>query len=133
VSRSSPSPDPADRPASKHRGYAFLTFANPSDAADAIDNFDLNELPGYTGRGNFLKCNVAQPNKYGNEGKGDKFDRPGTSVTSSMLTDSVGIRGMDQGTRQQARRRARADATGCRLGGRGHHVVIMYMYGLDLD
>lgn len=61
---------------SKHRGYAFLTFTNPADAQDAIDNYDLNELPGYQGQGKFLKCNVAQPNKYGNEGQGDKFDRP---------------------------------------------------------
>ncbi|CAD6587415.1 MAG: hypothetical protein TREMPRED_004752 [Tremellales sp. Tagirdzhanova-0007] len=63
---------------SKHRGYAFLTFSNPADAQDAIDNYDLNELPGYQGQGKFLKCNVAQPNKYGNEAQGDgnKFDRP---------------------------------------------------------
>ncbi|KAK4687154.1 hypothetical protein P7C73_g2966, partial [Tremellales sp. Uapishka_1] len=62
---------------SKHKGFAFLTFANPSDAQDAIDNYDLNELPGYVGQGRFLKCNIAQPNKYGNEGgRSDKFDRP---------------------------------------------------------
>ncbi|RXK40092.1 cyclophilin [Tremella mesenterica] len=60
----------------KHRGFAFLTFANPADAQDAIDNYDLNELPGYKGRGKFLKCSIAQPNRYGNEGEGDKFDRP---------------------------------------------------------
>jgi RNA recognition motif-containing protein len=66
--------------ASKHRGYAFVTFANPADAQDAIDNYDLNELPGYQGRGKFLKCSVAQPNKYGNEGGGEnKFDRAGES------------------------------------------------------
>lgn len=60
---------------SKHKGYAFLTFANPADAQDAIDNYDLNELPGYKGRGKVLKCSIAQPNKYGNEGTGQKFDR----------------------------------------------------------
>ncbi|KAK1924383.1 hypothetical protein DB88DRAFT_284485 [Papiliotrema laurentii] len=61
----------------KHRGYAFLTFANPADAQDAIDNYDLNELPGYVGRGKFLKCSIANPNKYGNEGQGEgRFDRP---------------------------------------------------------
>lgn len=63
--------------ARKHRGYAFLTFANPADAQDAIDNYDLNELPGYVGRGKFLKCSIANPNKYGNEGQGEgRFDRP---------------------------------------------------------
>ncbi|GFZ44101.1 hypothetical protein JCM24511_01822 [Saitozyma sp. JCM 24511] len=60
-------PTEANEP-SKHRGYAFLTFANPADAQDAIDNYDLNELPGYQGRGKFLKCNIAQPNKYAGEG-----------------------------------------------------------------
>ncbi|ORX36814.1 hypothetical protein BD324DRAFT_651295 [Kockovaella imperatae] len=60
----------------KHRGYAFLTFANPADAQDAIDNYDLNELPAYKGQGKFLKCSLAQPNRFGNEAKGDKFDRP---------------------------------------------------------
>jgi hypothetical protein len=74
----------APRLASKHRGYAFLTFANPADAQDAIDNYDLNELPGYQGRGKFLKCNIAQPNKYAGEG-GEKrgFDRPGTCGPNS--------------------------------------------------
>ena len=88
--------------ASKHRGFAFLTFANPADALDAIDNFDLNELPGYQGRGKFLKCNIAQPNKYGTEAQGDKFDRPGELVRRSRRGDaddgsttlSVGIGGV---------------------------------------
>ncbi|RSH84323.1 uncharacterized protein EHS24_005841 [Apiotrichum porosum] len=60
----------------KHRGYAFITFANPADAQDAIDNYDLNELPGYRGQGKFLKCSIAAPNKFGNvAGSGNKFDR----------------------------------------------------------
>ena len=81
----------ADSPAEKHRGYAFITFANPADAQDAIDNYDLNELPGYKGK--YLKCSLAQPNRYNNEGKGDKFDRPGEGdalrfrLMTSFLTD----------------------------------------------
>ncbi|KAK8864256.1 hypothetical protein IAR55_001502 [Kwoniella newhampshirensis] len=61
---------------SKHRGFAFLTFQNPTDAQDAIDNFDLNELPGYQGRGRFLKCSIANPSKFNTESGGNKFDRP---------------------------------------------------------
>ncbi|KAL7421707.1 hypothetical protein Q5752_003477 [Cryptotrichosporon argae] len=59
---------------SKHRGFAFLTFSSPADAQDAIDNYDLNELPGYRGQGRFLKCSVAQPDRFKNE-SGKAFDR----------------------------------------------------------
>lgn len=31
---------------SKHRGYAFITYANEEDAEDAIDNMHLNEWYG---------------------------------------------------------------------------------------
>ncbi|EJT47185.1 cyclophilin [Trichosporon asahii var. asahii CBS 2479] len=55
--------------ATKHRGYAFITFANPADAQEAIDNYDLNELPAYRGQGKFLKCSIAAPNKYGTTGE----------------------------------------------------------------
>ncbi len=61
-------------PASKHRGYAFITFAEAADAQEAIDNYDLNELPGYVGQGKFLKCSIANPNKYGGDSSG-KHDR----------------------------------------------------------
>lgn len=66
----------------KHRGFAFLTFTNPDDAADAIDNYDLNELPGYAGRGKFLKCSVANVNKFAaaDSGGDQKFDRPSKSL-----------------------------------------------------
>lgn len=56
--------------ASKHRGYAFITFAEAADAQEAIDNYDLNELPAYRGQGKFLKCSIAQPNKFGGDGTG---------------------------------------------------------------
>lgn len=62
--------------ASKHRGYAFITFAEAADAQEAIDNYDLNELPAFRGQGKFLKCSIANPNKYGADATG-KHDRAG--------------------------------------------------------
>lgn len=70
--------------AEKHRGFAFITFANPGDAQDAIDNYDLNELPGYQGRGKFLKCSIAQPNRFNNEAKAGGFDRAGMCSSASF-------------------------------------------------
>ncbi|KAI9639632.1 uncharacterized protein MKK02DRAFT_29651 [Dioszegia hungarica] len=71
-------PHEANEP-NKHRGFAFLTFSNPADAQEAIDNFDLNELPGYQGRGRFLKCSLAQPDRFqkagGEGGAGKGYDR----------------------------------------------------------
>jgi peptidyl-prolyl isomerase E (cyclophilin E) len=31
------------------------------DAQDAIDNYDMNELPGLEGKGHYLKVNLARP------------------------------------------------------------------------
>ncbi|WWC70362.1 uncharacterized protein I206_104312 [Kwoniella pini CBS 10737] len=59
----------------KHRGFAFITYSNPSDALDAIDNYDLNELQGYQGRGKFLKCSLANPDRFASEGGSNKFDK----------------------------------------------------------
>ncbi|KAI0709333.1 RNA-binding domain-containing protein [Earliella scabrosa] len=42
----------------KHRGFAFVTYASPADAQDAIDNMDLNEL-----NGRVLRVNLARPMK----------------------------------------------------------------------
>ncbi|KAJ4000751.1 hypothetical protein F5050DRAFT_1728654 [Lentinula boryana] len=42
----------------KHRGFAFVTYSSTSDAQDAIDNMDLNEL-----RGRVIKVNLARPMK----------------------------------------------------------------------
>ncbi|WVQ88772.1 hypothetical protein IAS59_002509 [Cryptococcus gattii] len=57
----------------KHRGYAFITFSSAADAQEAIDNYDLNQLPGYQGSGKFLKCSLAQPSKYVDEsGRNDR-------------------------------------------------------------
>jgi hypothetical protein len=41
----------------------------------------LNELPGYAGRGKFLKCSVANINKFAaaDSGGDQKFDRPSKS------------------------------------------------------
>jgi len=42
----------------KHRGFAFVTYASTSDAQDAIDNMDQNELAGQV-----IKVNLAKPMK----------------------------------------------------------------------
>jgi len=44
--------------ATKHRGFAFVTFSSAEDAQDAIDNMDLNELSGRV-----LKVSLARPMK----------------------------------------------------------------------
>ncbi|WVQ82206.1 hypothetical protein IAT38_004334 [Cryptococcus sp. DSM 104549] len=59
----------------KHRGFAFITFSSAADAQEAIDNYDLNQLPGHAGRGRFLKCSLAAPNKFGAEDGGKQYDR----------------------------------------------------------
>lgn len=51
----------------KHRGFAFVTFASPADAQDAIDNMDLNEL-----NGRVLKVNIARQLKAPTEGLGNR-------------------------------------------------------------
>jgi len=50
--------NPTSESEAKHRGFAFVTYASPADAQDAIDNMDLNEL-----RGRVLKVNIARPMK----------------------------------------------------------------------
>ncbi|KIL00119.1 hypothetical protein PAXRUDRAFT_821999 [Paxillus rubicundulus Ve08.2h10] len=50
--------NPTSDSEAKHRGFAFVTYASPADAQDAIDNMDLNEL-----RGRVLKVNIARPMK----------------------------------------------------------------------
>ena len=42
----------------KHKGFGFVTFTSPSDAQDAIDNMDLNEL-----KGRVIRVNLARPIK----------------------------------------------------------------------
>ncbi|KAF7322994.1 RRM domain-containing protein [Mycena chlorophos] len=48
----------AQTDATKHRGFAFVTYASAADAQDAIDNMDMNEL-----NGRVIKVNLARPNK----------------------------------------------------------------------
>ncbi|KAH2344908.1 hypothetical protein KXW28_006836 [Aspergillus fumigatus] len=50
-----------------HRGFGYVEFDLPEDAAEAIDNMDGSELYGRT-----IKVAVAKPQKESNEGLGSK-------------------------------------------------------------
>ncbi|KAE9396076.1 RNA-binding domain-containing protein [Gymnopus androsaceus JB14] len=50
--------NPNQQSEAKHRGFAFVTYGSTSDAQDAIDNMDLNEL-----QGRVIKVNLARPMK----------------------------------------------------------------------
>lgn len=47
---------PIDYSTQKHKGFAFIEFQSPEDAADAIDNMDNNEILGKT-----IRVNIAKP------------------------------------------------------------------------
>ncbi|KAJ3801302.1 hypothetical protein GGU11DRAFT_769718 [Lentinula aff. detonsa] len=69
----------------KHRGFAFVTYSSTSDAQDAIDNMDLNEL-----RGRVIKVNLARPMKtpmqLGGNRAGECSSHP---LLTIVLTQSV--------------------------------------------
>lgn len=46
---------PIDYTANKHKGFAFIEFQWPEDAADAIDNLDNGEILGKTIRVNLAR------------------------------------------------------------------------------
>ncbi|KIY72145.1 RNA-binding domain-containing protein [Cylindrobasidium torrendii FP15055 ss-10] len=48
--------NPHQPPDGKHRGFALVTFGSATDAQDAIDNMDMNEM-----NGKVLKVNTARP------------------------------------------------------------------------
>lgn len=50
---------PMDYTTQKHKGFAFIEFQLPEDAADAIDNMDNGEILGRT-----IRVNLAKPNRY---------------------------------------------------------------------
>lgn len=49
---------PIDYTSNKHKGYAFIEFQWPEDAADAIDNMDNGEILGKT-----IRVNLAKPQR----------------------------------------------------------------------
>ncbi|KAH9952225.1 RNA-binding domain-containing protein [Amylocystis lapponica] len=59
--------NPSQEAEAKHRGFAFVTYASPADAQDAIDNMDLNEL-----NGRVLRVNLARPMKGPTQGAGNR-------------------------------------------------------------
>ncbi|PRW21091.1 Peptidyl-prolyl cis-trans isomerase E [Chlorella sorokiniana] len=56
---------PLDHATGQHRGFGFVEFEAPEDAADAIDNMHNSEL-----YGRVLRVNYAQPNKIKGGDKG---------------------------------------------------------------
>jgi len=50
---------PIEYPSKKHRGFAFVEFQLPEDAADAIDNMDNGEILGKT-----IRVNIAKPTRF---------------------------------------------------------------------
>lgn len=55
---------PLDYSSQKHKGFAFIEFQWPEDAADAIDNMDNGEILGRTIRVNIAK--QIRPKESGN-------------------------------------------------------------------
>lgn len=50
---------PIDYVSQKHKGFAFIEYQLPEDAADAIDNMDNGEILGKT-----IRVNIAKPTKF---------------------------------------------------------------------
>lgn len=69
----------------KPRGFAFITFSNALDAQDAIDNYDMNELPGHEGKGKYLKVNLARPDTKTSGQKGDVAGTLSSCLVSAMM------------------------------------------------
>eukprot|EP01101_Sappina_pedata_P009456 TRINITY_DN5521_c0_g1_i1.p1 TRINITY_DN5521_c0_g1~~TRINITY_DN5521_c0_g1_i1.p1 ORF type:complete len:140 (-),score=47.95 TRINITY_DN5521_c0_g1_i1:61-459(-) len=47
---------PLDQNTQKHKGFAFIEFEEPADAAAALDNMNNSEI-----YGRVIKCNMAKP------------------------------------------------------------------------
>lgn len=56
---------PFDHASGHHRGFAFIEYESPEDAADAVDNMHNSEI-----YGRVLKVNYAQPSKIKGGDKG---------------------------------------------------------------
>ncbi len=68
---------PTDRETNRPRGFAFVEFTNPTDAADAVRDLDGTEFGGRT-----IKVNISKPREARDGGGGggrrdDRRDRRG--------------------------------------------------------
>jgi RNA recognition motif-containing protein len=62
-----------------HRGFGYIEFEDPADAAEAVDNMDQSEL-----FGRVIKVSAAKPQKNANEGLGSK-----TAVWEQVKKNSI--------------------------------------------
>lgn len=72
-----------------HRGFGYVEFEDPADAAEAIDNMDQSEL-----FGKVIKVSAAKPQKNANEGLGSTIAvweqvRSSCYTFSTQNTDSM--------------------------------------------
>lgn len=83
-----PKPDLPSNP-DPHRGFAYMTFEEPSDAKEAIYNMNLAELHGRT-----LKVSVAKPLKKADEGLGSKTAIWEQVCLAEAFTDAILFKSM---------------------------------------
>lgn len=81
---------PMDYSTQKHKGFAFIEFQLPEDAADAIDNMDNGEILGKT-----IRVNIAKPVKFKDSANrpiwsDDDYLRKVDSAASQANVDETG-------------------------------------------
>lgn len=101
---------PMDYSTQKHKGFAFIEFQLPEDAADAIDNMDSGEILGRT-----IKVNLAKPNRYRENANkpvwaDDEYLRKSaTATTVEMANDEV--EGDDKAGKNQTTNNGSSDSS----------------------
>ncbi|KAJ1018920.1 hypothetical protein NDA16_004723 [Ustilago loliicola] len=62
----------------RNKGFGFITFSNPDEALDALDNMNLNAISGRT-----INVNLADPNKVKDASTGGGRNRQARAVWDS--------------------------------------------------